>query len=379
MKQKIKVLITIDWYLPGTNSGGPVRSIANLVDHLGDIDFYVITRNTDYCEDTVYENVVSDQWNALDQNVSVYYISTANLQQKKIEQLILEIRPDVLYVSGIYSRLFSQVPVDFGKAQGIRTIVAPRGMLSPHALAVKPIKKKAFLLFQNIRSAYHQVEFHVTSGAERFDVDKSIWRFKKKHLLGNLPRLQITENNTFIEKQSGVLKLVSIARIAPEKGTLEGIEALSAIKDGIIELDLFGTRYNVDYWLECENAIKRLPSNITVNYQGVCESDAVAQTLLNYHFLYLPSEGENYGHSIVESFFAGRPVIIRDKTPWKNLEIQKVGFDCELEDLTPIIHRALNMSQLDFTEFCKKTKPYIIKKTKLEDTLNSYTFMFKQT
>ncbi|MBM3917811.1 MAG: glycosyl transferase, partial [Sphingomonadales bacterium] len=43
------VCLTIDWYLPGTNSGGPVRSVANLVAAMPNTHFYIITRNTDYC------------------------------------------------------------------------------------------------------------------------------------------------------------------------------------------------------------------------------------------------------------------------------------------------------------------------------------------
>ena len=43
---KIKILLFIDWFLPGTKSGGPVRSYANLISHFkDDYDFYVITRN----------------------------------------------------------------------------------------------------------------------------------------------------------------------------------------------------------------------------------------------------------------------------------------------------------------------------------------------
>ena len=45
-----KVLITIDWFLPGTKSGGPVRSYANMIAYFkNEFDFYIITRDTDYC------------------------------------------------------------------------------------------------------------------------------------------------------------------------------------------------------------------------------------------------------------------------------------------------------------------------------------------
>jgi hypothetical protein len=63
MSKRIKILITIDWFLPGTLSGGPVRSYANIIDHLkDDFEFYIITRNTDYGADAPYENITPNTW-----------------------------------------------------------------------------------------------------------------------------------------------------------------------------------------------------------------------------------------------------------------------------------------------------------------------------
>ena len=62
--QRKKILITIDWFLPGTKSGGPVRSYANMLDHLGAYyDFYIVTRDTDFLSDEVYSNIESNAWN----------------------------------------------------------------------------------------------------------------------------------------------------------------------------------------------------------------------------------------------------------------------------------------------------------------------------
>ena len=61
---KKKVLIFIDWFLPGINSGGPVRSYFNMISHLEDkFDFYVLTRNKDYCCEKIYDNVLTNDWN----------------------------------------------------------------------------------------------------------------------------------------------------------------------------------------------------------------------------------------------------------------------------------------------------------------------------
>ena len=71
MANRKKILVFIDWFLPGYKAGGPIRSMANMTDHLQDFDFFVVTRNTDYTDTNPYASVKSDQWNKLSENVSV--------------------------------------------------------------------------------------------------------------------------------------------------------------------------------------------------------------------------------------------------------------------------------------------------------------------
>ena len=53
MSSRKKVLIAIDWYLPGYKAGGPIRSCASIINCLkNDFDFAVITSDTDFSDDT---------------------------------------------------------------------------------------------------------------------------------------------------------------------------------------------------------------------------------------------------------------------------------------------------------------------------------------
>lgn len=60
------MLVFVAYYLPGYQSGGPVRSIANFVDHLGD-EFHIriITRDRDALGTEPYAGVVIDHWNTV--------------------------------------------------------------------------------------------------------------------------------------------------------------------------------------------------------------------------------------------------------------------------------------------------------------------------
>jgi glycosyltransferase involved in cell wall biosynthesis len=309
-------------------------------------------------------------------NVWVYYFSEDQLTKKKLKEVMKGVQSSTVYVSGIYSLAFSQWPVSIAKSLGSKTIIAARGMLSPHALAVKPLKKYVFLSFTRWINAYEHVSFHATSNEEAKDIQTVIGKRAKVSVLANVARQEIA-NLQEIAKEQGSVKLVSIGRIAPEKGTLHGIKALQDVQ-GIIELDLYGTCYNTEYWKQCEQVISQLPANIHVRYNGVCPTEEVSTKLAAAHALLLPSEGENYGHAIVESLSLGRPVIISKNTPWKELAEQKAGMDVEVPELKGAIEKFVQMNQEEYTEWTLSTLDYYERKigSQIQKTIEGYTHMF---
>lgn len=371
-----RICLTIDWYLPGTNSGGPVRSVANLVTAMPDVDFYIITRNTDYCSTEPFMGIQPNTWVQMAPNVKVCYLENRHISKQKIQELILESGAQTLYISGIYSRAFSQWPVSIGKALKLKTVVAARGMLSPHALAVKPIKKYFFLSLMRWLNAYSHVHFHATSAQEADDIQKVLGANKNVKVISNLGRLEFIKPQA-IDKKPQSLKLVSIGRIAPEKGTLVGLKALQSVK-GNITIDLYGTAYNSSYWEECKQIIASLPSNIQVSYHGPCPTDEVAGKLAAAHALLLPSEGENFGHSIVESLAQGRPVLISKHTPWQNLAAQKAGWDVSATELPSAIQTLVEMDQVTYQTWSEGAKTYhqMVIEEEQENTIGAYKNLF---
>ncbi len=60
---KPKVLAFIDWYKPYYKAGGPVRSMVNMVDHLGGrVQFNIVTGDRDYIAVNNEAGVLADQW-----------------------------------------------------------------------------------------------------------------------------------------------------------------------------------------------------------------------------------------------------------------------------------------------------------------------------
>ena len=370
------VFITIDWFLPGTNSGGPVRSVANLIAAMPECQFYVFTRNTDYCATEAYEGITPNTWVRFSEHCEVYYCTEQNLSKATLAAQLKAMAPDVLYINGIYSKAFSRWPVSIGKALKLKTVVAARGMLSPHALAVKPLKKYIFLSFMRWINRYSKVLFHATSAAEVQDIQLILGKWVQVRNIPNLAREKSSIAKEIV-KEAGKSKLVYIGRIAPEKGTLLALSALKEQK-GSIELDLYGARYNEAYWNECLKVISELPASIQVNYHGSCASHEVAHHLASAHALLLPSEGENFGHSIVEAFANGRPVLISKNTPWKNLAAQKAGWDVTATELPSAIQTLVEMDQVVYRTWSEGAKNYhqMVIEEEQENTIQAYINLF---
>ena len=99
-----------------------------------------------------------------------------------------------------------------------------------------------------------------------------------------------------------------------------------------------------------------MPSNITVNYKGSIEKDKVQKLFQEYHFMFMPTTGENFGHIIFEALNTGCPVIISDQTPWLNLTEKKAGWDIPLSEprkYADAINAIINMDQQEYDIWSK--------------------------
>jgi glycosyltransferase involved in cell wall biosynthesis len=367
-----KILIFIDWFLPGYKAGGPISSNANLVDHLkDDYEFYIITRDTDYCETTPYANIIPDTWNTLSNGAKVYYISSKNLSLRNLVKISKTISFDLVYINGMYSPYFSVFPLFWFKYfTRKKIVVSGRGMLSDHTFSSKKGKKRLFYTFAWLFGLYKGIVFHATNEEEAQQIRKNAGFKGEIKVAPNLPPKINNSENYFIEKRAGELRLISIARVSPEKNTLFALNVLEQCSKQLISTlityDLYGTIYNPTYWNECLQVIERLPSNIKVNFYGPLEKEKIQETLCKYHFLFMPSQGENYGHSMVESMLAGRPVIISDQTPWKNLQQIAAGWDLPLDKpnlFVEAIEYCSGMEQETYNTLQKNVLGYALKIT----------------
>jgi glycosyltransferase involved in cell wall biosynthesis len=361
LKKKIILLFT-DWFAPGYKAGGPIQSCLNLVFALkNEYNIYVFTSDTDHGESKPYKGIETNIWlQNLDVSVNVYYSNSKTFSVSQIKEQIQEVKPDYVYLNHMFSPRYVLYPLwlKFNRTIKCKVILCPRGALYSSALSVKSYKKKPFLWIFKWLGLYKKILFHATNKREQ-EAIASFFPGASTIIANNLP---VTKQDVLLqtEKKAGSLRLLFIARIHPIKNLLFLLRCLYEVKSEIA-LTIVGPLEDEAYWQLCKEQIKLLPVNIAIKFLGPKENHALQPILTEHHLFVLPTRGENFGHSIFESFLAGRPVLISDQTPWLDLHENKAGWSISLdrpEEFLDVIEAASSWDQNLFDVYCKNAWQY---------------------
>ena len=95
--KRLRVILFVKNYLPGYKSGGPLRTIANMIESMSnEIDFLVVTRDRDVGDREPYSNIRVDQWNTVGK-AQVFYASRANQSRTGLAKIVNETPHHLLY------------------------------------------------------------------------------------------------------------------------------------------------------------------------------------------------------------------------------------------------------------------------------------------
>jgi len=335
MKERTRVLVSIAHYLPGLKFGGPISTIANLVEHLGDeFDFHILTSDHDYRQGTPYPGIVRDEWVTVGKS-QVFYSSAKYIDPFGIAKTIAKVEYDILYLNSFFHPEFTIAPL-IARRMGLLPhkpcVLAPRGELALAALAIRGVKKRAYIELVRTLKIYSGLRWQASSNFEAEDIGRVMGRDAGEVVIAaNLPKTTRAPHfRSDAPKSGNGLRVVLLARISQMKN----VEfALEVIKNSPIpiEFDIWGTIESQEYWVRCHNIIAQMPVHVRVNYCGEALRQDVERTLSEYDIMFMPSLGENYGHVIAEALAVGTPVLISDRTPWRNLAREGVGWDIALE------------------------------------------------
>ena len=345
------VLALVRYYLPGDKSGGPVRTITNIVDHLGDdIEFRIVTSDRDALDDAPYSAVSVDAWNRVGK-ARVYYVPPAKQTIRGLLKLIEDTPYDVLYLNSFFDPIFTQRPLMVRRLGLLPTkpvVIAPRGEFSPGALAIKRWKKVPYQWFASALGLYRGLIWQASSDREAEDIRCAMGATVRNiSVARNLPPLSIaneSQDNKSL-KDGGPLRVVFLSRITPMKNLDFALRVLARVNT-TVQFDIYGPIEVASYWRQCQVLMTKLPPNVSVQYHGAVAHSEIPTVFGSHDLLFLPTRGENYGHVILESLSAGTPVLIANTTPWRNLEEGGIGWDLALDDEQGFVDRIHRASQL---------------------------------
>lgn len=371
------ILVFVAHYLPGFRAGGPVRSIANLVNSLGDeYDFRVVTSDRDLGDRHPFPGVTANTWTRVGR-AKVLYARIGPGWPLRCRSILTDIRPDLVYINSFCGRSFSMAVLlawwSMRRQGRCGLLLAPRGEFSPAALGFKRRRKAVYLRLVKLLGSHSRVLWHASSPAEAADILRALSHHNGVAVAGPIPpagpavatALDVPPNwkrdtQEFPLKPAGSLRIIFLARIVPMKNLAGALAVVGSLR-GDIRLTVCGPREDQAYWERCRQLAQTLPPNITVTWSGAVPPDQVRPTLLAHDVLLLPTLGENFGHGIAEALQAGCPVVISDRTPWRRLAEQGVGWDLPLDDLTAFtraLQRCVDMAPDEFSRFRNRASTY---------------------
>ena len=331
------VLTFLRYYLPGEKSGGPVRTLANMVEALGEkVDFHIVTADRDVGDDAPYPQLAADgNWREVGR-ARVLYLPPSGRSVVDIARILRETTHDTLYLNSFFDPVFTAIPLlarRLGLAPITRCVIAPRGEFSPGALQLKAVKKSAYRTTVGLLGLYRDLIWQASSASEAADIGREVGSIATDILVApnlSAPIVAVPPPHS-PRSANQPLRVVFLSRISPMKNLDFALAVLRQVRVPIA-FDIYGQLEDQSYWANCQELFATLPPHVAVRYCGVLQHRDVPATLVRYDLFFLPTRGENYGHAIVESLAVGTPVLISDATPWRNLADQGIGWDLPLAD-----------------------------------------------
>lgn len=334
----MRVLILCPHYLPGFRSGGPVRSVSCLIEALGDdFEFFVLTHCHDAKLAEPYPGVPIREWVQVGR-ARVMYLRDEDFHPWRLARFIREARPEAVLLNSFFHRLATLNLLllrMLGRLGALPVALAPRGELAPGALQLKRTRKRLFLVAAKLVGLYRGVQWVASTDFERAEIQAAMGDRQPIAVFHIPPRWADLAGSAGKDtargtKTPGEADIACIGKITPKKNLDFALDRLVNVR-GNVKVSIVGRFSDSTYESAIKRRIQALPAHVRVELLGQ-QTPAEAMAVLQKSHLHLfPTRGENFGHVIVESLAAGCPVLLSDRTPWRDLEAEGVGWDIPLD------------------------------------------------
>jgi len=364
----MRICLVSSSFYPAIFYGGPISSTWDLSKKIGEknIEVYVSTTNAD--GDKRLKDVDTKKHIKQAENVFVRYYHEQIINVFSFSFLFgifSDIKKsDVVYIQYLfhYTVLFSLL---FSVLLGKKIILCPRGSFSSFTLSnkrswlkrlwlflfISPLKNKiiwqasSYLEKEDILSYFPKADVKIIS--DGIDVDS----FSKYNKIDNKELLKKYTNKDFKNVSDVVFSMGRLHKIKRFDILINAFE-LYLDENKNAKLLIAGADDGVRNALE--NQIKELKLEDSVFMIGLVNFSQKKELLSNCSFFSLSSDFESFGIVVSEALACGVPVVVSDKTSWKNIERNNCGIFVknQKEDFCTAFHQ---IKERNFTsENCKK-------------------------
>lgn len=321
-----KIMIFSGRYLPGHKDGGPLRTLINVTDALGDeYEFFIGCLDRDHGDTQAYPGIKRDAWNQVGK-AKVWYVTPGGFTNELI--LKLAEGKDVIYLCSFYDD-YGYKTLLLKRAGKISqpVFLASMGVFSEGALAHKSCKKQIFITGCKVLGLFRHITWSVTSEIEADDVKRVIGENIRYVVAEDLPRSNVPG---YTEKHHVPMRVAFLSRICPTKNLLRAIEELQKTKHAM-HFTIYGPAEDQEYWQKCQRELSRLPKHVSWAYAGDVPTEDVQKALAENDVFFFPTLCENYGHVIFEALSVGCIPVISDQTPWHQVSACGAGIELPLD------------------------------------------------
>ena len=337
----MRICLVSHSFYPATCYGGPIFSTYELCKKLAKLGFkvYVSTTNAN-CSKSL--NVKVNKFIKLEDNFFVKYYKeqlTYYLSISLILNLYKDIKKsDVIYIQYIFHYTVP-LALFFSWIFNKRIIICPRASLSPWGLKWKGFLSKSFKkLWINffIKPFANFVTWHGCSKIEITDIKNQFPKAKYFELSDGID-IDSFKNSKKISYHQLIDKYVnkkfdnisdiifSMGRLHKIKGYDNLIKSFALLLKEKPNSKLLIAGSGDTYKYELISLIKKLRLENSVFLVGQLNDEEKKEVLSSCSIFALASHVESFGMVVLESLASGTPVVVSDKTIWKNVNEQKCG------------------------------------------------------
>ena len=334
----MRICLVSSSFYPATFYGGPISATWDLSQELAkkDVEMYISTTNAN---GNSRLKVNTNRFIKQKEKLFVKYYHEQFINRFSLAFIFgiwNDIRKaDVVYIQYLfhYTVLFSLL---FSRIQTKEIIICPRGSLGEWGLRYKKKYFKKAWLFLFVNPFIKSVIFQASSYIEKDDILINFSKAKVEIINDGVDFLSFQEfnkyeKNALLEKYTNT-KCEAISNIFFSIGRLHAIKAFGVLIDAFslfikedtnAKLIIAGGDDGVGEKLKQQIIDLKLQDSVFLI--GAIDFEDKKTLLNNCDYFTLASEFESFGIVVAEALACGKPIVLSNKTPWKDLEKNKCG------------------------------------------------------